>query len=90
MNIKEKAFHLAKIGKGKATGLALFGTGLVASSSQAQVIIPELDPIAPVVDVDSVVSQVAAFGGIILLAWAGLFIAFGLSYKLVRRLRGTA
>lgn len=51
---------------------------------------PSLDPIDPIVDVDSVTSEVSSFGGTILLAWAALFIGFGLTYKLVRRLRGTA
>ena len=74
-------------------GLAVGALALTASMASAQTGTgspPDLDPITPVVDVSSVTSEVSEFGGTILLAWAGLFIGFGLTYKLVRRLRGTA
>lgn len=76
--------------KVNAKAVAIGTVALAAVGANAQATIPLLDPVAPVVDIDSVTSEVGSFGGTILLAWAGLFIAFGLSYKLVRRLRGTA
>lgn len=72
--------------------LAIGAFALCTSAASAQTGTgnpPSMDPIAPVVDVNSVTGEVSGFGGDILLAWAGLFIGFGLTYKLVRRLRGT-
>ena len=69
---------------------AIGAVSLSALAASAQQALPQLDPIVPPVDIDSVAGEVSTFGGTILLAWAGLFIAFGLSYKLVRRIRSTA
>lgn len=91
MKLMDKAFNFANSVKTKAVAVGAAGVGIFTGTSSAQVALPpELAPITEVVDVDSVVTEVSQFGGTMLLAWAGLFLAFGLTYKLVRRLRGTA
>lgn len=90
MRLTNMALNAASKVKSKATAIGVATMAMVATTVDAQVVLPELDPIVPPVDITSVTSEVSAFGGSILLAWAGLFIAFGLSYKLVRRLRSTA
>lgn len=90
MRLANMAMNVVTKVKSKATAIGVATMALVATSVDAQVVLPELDPIVPPVDISSVTTEVSTFGGSILLAWAGLFIAFGLSYKLVRRLRSTA
>lgn len=86
--LRNKFEAMSSRAKAASVGLAV---AVMAPGASAQVDpAPVIDPIAPVIDTDALVSEVSDFGGTILLAWAGLFIAFGLTYTLVRRLRGTA